>query len=147
MTLKSSPHGLPPSHAKGGYAPGSSRGPEERGSAHAIRFLETLEIPQGPKAGDRLKLAPFQHGLPRENESAENPDMQDEQYCSADQKPLTQLHCPPRSRTACGYQDEDSARADQQNAAKQRKNIEPKSNNHCEPTNGSFCSQPVERMA
>ncbi len=29
-------------------------------STAAIRFLESLEIPQGPKAGQRLKLAPFQ---------------------------------------------------------------------------------------
>ena len=29
-------------------------------STRAIRFLETLEVPQGPKAGQRLKLAPFQ---------------------------------------------------------------------------------------
>lgn len=26
----------------------------------AIRFLETLAIPEGPKAGDKVKLAPFQ---------------------------------------------------------------------------------------
>jgi len=25
----------------------------------AIRFLETLRIPEGPKAGERLRLAPF----------------------------------------------------------------------------------------
>jgi phage terminase large subunit-like protein len=29
-------------------------------STLAIRFLETLEVPQGPKAGRKLKLAPFQ---------------------------------------------------------------------------------------
>lgn len=29
-------------------------------STLAIRFLETLEIPEGPKAGERVKLAPFQ---------------------------------------------------------------------------------------
>ena len=29
-------------------------------STKAIRFLQTLEIPQGPKAGQKLKLAPFQ---------------------------------------------------------------------------------------
>lgn len=29
-------------------------------SAKAIRFLETLAIPEGPKAGELIKLAPFQ---------------------------------------------------------------------------------------
>lgn len=29
-------------------------------STKAIRFLETLAIPEGPKAGDLIKLAPFQ---------------------------------------------------------------------------------------
>jgi hypothetical protein len=29
-------------------------------SAKAIRFLETLAIPEGPKAGQMIKLAPFQ---------------------------------------------------------------------------------------
>ncbi len=29
-------------------------------STKAIRFLETLSVPEGPKAGERLKLAPFQ---------------------------------------------------------------------------------------
>jgi phage terminase large subunit-like protein len=29
-------------------------------STKAIRFLETLEIPEGPKAGQPVKLAPFQ---------------------------------------------------------------------------------------
>ena len=28
--------------------------------AAAIAFLETLRVPEGPKAGERLKLAPFQ---------------------------------------------------------------------------------------
>ncbi|WP_178390800.1 terminase large subunit domain-containing protein [Rhodovulum sulfidophilum] len=31
-----------------------------KASTKAIRFLESLEIPQGPMAGQRLKLAPFQ---------------------------------------------------------------------------------------
>ena len=31
-----------------------------KASTKAIRFLETLEIPQGRKAGERLTLAPFQ---------------------------------------------------------------------------------------
>ena len=29
-------------------------------STKAIRFLETLCIPEGPKAGEQIKLAPFQ---------------------------------------------------------------------------------------
>lgn len=31
-----------------------------KASTEAIRFLQTLEVPQGPKAGHKLKLAPFQ---------------------------------------------------------------------------------------
>jgi len=34
-------------------------------STRAIRFLETLEVPQGPKAGRKLKLAPFQRQFVR----------------------------------------------------------------------------------
>ena len=34
-------------------------------STRAIRFLQTLEIPQGPKAGQRMKLAPFQREFVR----------------------------------------------------------------------------------
>ena len=29
-------------------------------AAAAVRFLQSLEIPEGPKAGQRVKLAPFQ---------------------------------------------------------------------------------------
>ena len=29
-------------------------------STKAIRFLETLKIPEGPKAGEPIKLAPIQ---------------------------------------------------------------------------------------
>ena len=29
-------------------------------AAKAVRFLETLRIPEGPKAGEQLRLAPFQ---------------------------------------------------------------------------------------
>lgn len=29
-------------------------------STKAIRFLESLSIPEGPKAGQKVKLAPFQ---------------------------------------------------------------------------------------
>jgi hypothetical protein len=31
-----------------------------KASTKAIRFLETLAIPEGPKAGELIKLAPFQ---------------------------------------------------------------------------------------
>jgi len=31
-----------------------------KASTKAIRFLETLKIPDGPKAGQLIKLAPFQ---------------------------------------------------------------------------------------
>lgn len=31
-----------------------------KASTKAIRFLESLSIPEGPKAGDKVKLAPFQ---------------------------------------------------------------------------------------
>ena len=31
-----------------------------KASTKAIRFLETLAIPEGPKAGQKTKLAPFQ---------------------------------------------------------------------------------------
>jgi hypothetical protein len=31
-----------------------------KASIKAIRFLETLAIPEGPKAGQLIKLAPFQ---------------------------------------------------------------------------------------
>ena len=31
-----------------------------KASTKAIRFLETLKIPEGPKAGQLIKLAPFQ---------------------------------------------------------------------------------------
>jgi hypothetical protein len=31
-----------------------------KASTKAIRFLESLAIPEGPKAGEKIKLAPFQ---------------------------------------------------------------------------------------
>lgn len=31
-----------------------------KASTKAIRFLESLSIPEGPKAGDKEELAPFQ---------------------------------------------------------------------------------------
>jgi hypothetical protein len=34
-----------------------------KASTKAIRFLETLAIPEGPKAGQLIKLAPFQKSL------------------------------------------------------------------------------------
>ena len=34
-----------------------------KASTKAIRFLESLKIPEGPKAGQSIKLAPFQKTL------------------------------------------------------------------------------------
>ena len=31
-----------------------------KSATKAIRFLEQLKVPEGPKAGDRIKLPPFQ---------------------------------------------------------------------------------------
>jgi phage terminase large subunit-like protein len=55
---------MPPKCLRGCTGNGTSAfalcgGPMKAATA-AIRFLESLEIPQGPKAGRRLKLAPFQ---------------------------------------------------------------------------------------
>lgn len=44
-----------------GGAGSSSRSPDEKSGAEiAIRFLQTLKIPEGPKAGQKLRLAEFQ---------------------------------------------------------------------------------------